>query len=559
VDQRPESAFRALTLAALAGGLLVRIMQYADNGSLWLDEIAIARNVIERPAFDLLTRPLDYQQSAPKGFLAAERLATTLAGNGDHVLRLWPFIASLAALILCWRLATRVLPPAGAFVTVTAAASGVSLIRQTSEMKQYGTDVAVALLLLCLTLSRREDRRFDITAALLGGLAVWFSQPSAIVAGCMVLALSVFAWQRRARLPRPHVAWRLALWTVSAAAAALIAVRSLTPATNDYMHRYWASGFPPATWREAVHRAWPWDPMMQLFASGGGGFGTSLGYPWPAMYAALSLIGLGLLLWRSPRAGWTLGLPILATVAAAIVHQYPFRDRVILFLLPIFFVGIGEATAVMYAGLARLRPGIGVLAVAVVVTGVLDKAVRVRPPYTMEDVHPIMRTLSNDRVKHPVIFLHYNAAPAFEYYARQYGFSPDDYSVASCGAAHPADSLHEVDRALRGQRRAWIMFVHVTGLVAPERADLLRYLDTIGRRLDRIVISSHRAIGPPFPSEAVLYDLSDPALLARADADTFPLRSRFNRGSDCAEGPQTMSVPRLAAPGVSQPGSRAPS
>ena len=65
MNQRSGRLLRSLTLAALAGGLLVRIAQYADHGSLWLDEIAVARNVTERAAFDLLTRPLYYQQAAP--------------------------------------------------------------------------------------------------------------------------------------------------------------------------------------------------------------------------------------------------------------------------------------------------------------------------------------------------------------------------------------------------------------------------------------------------------------------------------------------------------------
>lgn len=48
---------------------------------------------------------------------------------------------------------------------------------------------------------------------------------------------------------------------------------------------------------------------------------------------------------------------------------------------------------------------------------------RVRPPYTMEDVHPVMTVLAQDRANHPAMFLHYNAAPAFEYYARLLRYS----------------------------------------------------------------------------------------------------------------------------------------
>ena len=312
------------------------------------------------------------------------------------------------------------------------------------------------------------------------------------------------------------------------------------------MHRYWASGFPPASLRETVTTAWPWSPLVQLFSNGGGGFSTSLGYPWPAASAALALVGLALLVRRAPATGLTLALPLLATVAAALLRQYPFRDRVILFLVPILFLGFGEAATAAYAGLARLRHEVGVVAVAVLTAGVAYPVLRVHPPYPFEDVHPIMAAVAQDRPNAPAIFLHYNAAAAFEYYAPRYGFNPSDYSVASCRVSRPSAILREVDSALRGRRRAWVLFVHLTPSLAIERTDLLAYLDTIGRRLNTISVPGGRAVGAPVPSEAFLYDLSDPNLLARANAETFPLKATFDRGANCFEGPQAMSVPKLA-------------
>jgi hypothetical protein len=187
----------------------------------------------------------------------------------------------------------------------------------------------------------------------------------------------------------------------------------------------------------------------------------------------------------------------------------------------------------------------GAVALAALVVGVVYPIIRVVPPYTMEDVHPIMAGLAADRANAPAIFLHYSAAPAFEYYASRYGFEAGSYSVASCQVETPSDALREVD-SLRAQPRAWIVFVHVTPGLALERADLLAYLDTIGYRRDSIVLPSHRAVGGPIPSEAFLFDLSDPIRLAKATADRFPLRATFHRGASCLEGPQTMSVPKRA-------------
>lgn len=540
--ERSYVTFQTLTTVSVAIGVAIRIGQYANNGSLWLDEIAVAKNIIERSLVDLITRPLDYQQAAPKGFLAIEKVATLLGGTGDHVLRLWPFLASTAALLLFWRLASRVLEPAGTFVAVASTATAVSLIRQTSEVKQYGTDVFVAILLVSFASNARRDRRFDLLAGVVGAVMIWFSQPAVIVAGCLVLML---VWQRWAEPPDASIAWRCGLWATSAAGATLVTLRSLTPEANDYLHRYWVSGFPPKSWAEWWSTAWPWAPLADLFGSGGGGFSTALGYIWPSLWAGLALIGLALLVRRTGRVGLMVALPVVATVAAAVLHQFPFRDRAILFLVPMLLLGIGEVGSLVFRRLANISLPLAGLAVATITAGTLYPVLRVHPPYTTEDVHPIMAAIAADRGNRPAIFLHYNAAVAFDYYASLYGFAPADYSIAKCQVAAPTDMLRDVDEALRGRSRAWVVFVHVTALVAQERTDLLGYLDTIGRRLTTMTVANRRAVGAPLDSQAVLYDFSDPTRLAMADAASFPLKTRFNRGPNCHEGPQAMSVPRL--------------
>ena len=64
------------TVAFIGAGL--RAWQYAAGTSLWLDELAVAQNVVSRPIGELLLRPLVWDQVAPTGFLLAEKLAVGL-------------------------------------------------------------------------------------------------------------------------------------------------------------------------------------------------------------------------------------------------------------------------------------------------------------------------------------------------------------------------------------------------------------------------------------------------------------------------------------------------
>ena len=138
---------RAIALALGIAGALLRLWQYLGRGSLWIDEAAIARNVVARSRAQLL-QPLDYAQIAPKGFLLLEKLATDVFGAGEHALRLYSILTALAALPLFYALARRVLGENGALLAFALFAVLGRPIYYAAEAKQYGGDIFFACLLL---------------------------------------------------------------------------------------------------------------------------------------------------------------------------------------------------------------------------------------------------------------------------------------------------------------------------------------------------------------------------------------------------------------------------
>ena len=74
----PKIALGALLLT----GALLRLWQYGSNSSLWLDEAALARNIIDRSPSELLN-PLVYGQVAPIGFLLIQKTMISVAGASD--------------------------------------------------------------------------------------------------------------------------------------------------------------------------------------------------------------------------------------------------------------------------------------------------------------------------------------------------------------------------------------------------------------------------------------------------------------------------------------------
>ena len=97
-SRSPERSLGVATWVVIAIGAALRCVSYLRRDILWLDEAATARNVVERSLAELLTVPLDYGQSAPKGFLLLEWVVTRVFGTSALAFRLIPFASGIAGL-----------------------------------------------------------------------------------------------------------------------------------------------------------------------------------------------------------------------------------------------------------------------------------------------------------------------------------------------------------------------------------------------------------------------------------------------------------------------------
>ena len=130
----------------VALGLGCRIIQYGWNLSFWGDEASIVLNVRGKTAAQLLG-PLDFQQAAPPLFLLAERGLFRLLGGSELSMRLLPILAGCLAILLFASVARRLLSPWSAAIAVALFCCSERLTFHHVEVKQYGTDVFIAVAL----------------------------------------------------------------------------------------------------------------------------------------------------------------------------------------------------------------------------------------------------------------------------------------------------------------------------------------------------------------------------------------------------------------------------
>ena len=535
-DSRPRvtpathaRTFRILLGVAVVLGVSFRAIQYAADRSLWLDEAMLALNILHRSAAGL-TRSLDYKQVAPLSFLELEKLVTHAFGESELALRLLPFLCGLASLPLFAALAWRLLRPAPALLATLLFASAAGPIYYASEVKQYSSDLAVAIGLTVLAVMLLDDAtstRTKLGVALAGAGAMLLSHASVFVASGLALALAVRALVRRDRS---------ALGTAAATAPWLLMGVFIVVFTNARavgLNTLLASA-PGKDYPHGSTLSAQWNWLRELSSS----LLRSTGYAdtvpdhyihWPLL--ALAVIGAVALVRRRPTAALMLILPGAVMWVASSLHKYPIFDRTVLFLVPATALFAAEGAGVV-TGLARRRAPRVVVATIVVFLVLLVPLVhataRMIDPTKHEEIKAALVHIRSHWQSGDALFVDSGARFAFRYYldcgclaasevrgrglAWRFGQLPGGrgtepvplrqvdprFVVGRLDVTTFAALKRQLD-GLVGRSRVWILFTHISGGEEMRRiAAALQELDRRGQRLD-----SFPAVG----AYAYLYDL----------------------------------------------------
>ena len=506
---------RALVGLLLLIGVALRCRAYFAGTSLWLDEMLLSRNILELPLGALLTEPLQLDQVAPRGFLLVEKLSVLAFGPTELALRLFPFLCGIASLFLFWRLASRVLDRGAAIVALALCAIGVPFVKFGGEVKQYGVDAAAAILLTLVAIEVRERSASPgrlMAAGALGLLVVWFSQAAVVVMAGIGLALSVDWLLSRDANARRMLLITIPLWALASILGLLAGLRSMTPATREFMHDFWASGFLPWPMTSAVQLRWYWDQFVSIFADP-----TVLRYRWPAIFALAALFGF-VAIWRDSRSrGLIVSAPLVVALIVATLHQYPFRGRLAMYLVPSVLLALGAAAGWMRSLAGRLHPVAGWSVVAACLAVPVLTMVKHPPPYEVEHWRTVLQYLVTHRQAGDSIYVFPLSRVGMQFYGPQFGLQMDDWTTVPCHREDTRAYLRDVDR-FRGTARLWL----VSSGARPYRTArpaIRGYLETIGRRTDAMALRSFSMTDVTVER----FDLSDPARLTAASAETFPV------------------------------------
>lgn len=517
--------------AMLAIGIILRIRELLANRSLSQDEAQLALNIIDRP-FERLFGQLDFNQAAPPGYLAAQKLIVEGLGESEYSLRLFPFLAGTLALVLMLFLAREVVSPLAAPLALGVFAFSEPLIGYTASNKQYAVDVLMTVVVLLVGV-RAGDHPRDVDGLVLfagvGAAAVWLSHASVFVLAGVSTALAAWLLAKRQ--------WRSAV-NVSIASSAWLASFSIFAATSLQevagIRRSLVST--PGTFASSGSGSADSDALQFAVRTGLGAFRYAAGIPHflehgdddagvliALIVAAFCIVGLISIAASRPERALVLVAPLGFMLIAWALAQYPLLGRTQLFLVPIYVLLLGEGVAsTVRAARTPARRAAVVMVAGIVGTILAVPAVKQAvDPRKFHEIKPVLEYIAKEQRPGDVVYVHYTAQPQLRYYlecgcagprfeaARKAGLWPLRRGVGGPSPWAPAmssvpprlivgqerardpGSFKAQFAALRGRERVWVLLPEVE---QPTRASLVRELDGIGTRRSTFAVGDVDAL-----------------------------------------------------------------
>jgi hypothetical protein len=335
---------RSLVPILVLLGLGLRTYHYARNPSMWHDEAALVLNVLDKNLVELLG-PLGYHEAAPPLFLWLERGAVLLFGDSTYALRLMPFLASCAALILLVDVARQTLAPAAVPWAVLLLACSDHLLWHACEAKPYSSDVLAAAVVLALY-HRSVSWPLGPGLLLAAGMAPWVifvSYPGCFLCGGLLVAFLLPA----CRSGRASV--RMAYGLLAATILVSFALVVLGPAQAQHspeMLSCWVHTWP--RWdRPWTIPCWTLVQTMEVFRYAFEPAGQGL-----CLFALIGAISLWYHCARERLA--LLVTPVALALLAAYLHAYPYGGyRVVVFATVALAILSAEGVSVCLRWLNR--------------------------------------------------------------------------------------------------------------------------------------------------------------------------------------------------------------
>ena len=445
---------KPLTFLLLVAGVLIRLIPFLFNRSLWYDEALLANNILNL-SFGQLTGILPNNQAAPIGFLWAENLSVMTLGTSEYALRLFPFCCSIFSLYLFYKLADQVLKYPFVQIALAFFVFGSPIVYYATEVKQYSCDLTFALLVLVTTFSllksKIEQKTFFCYAGL-GIISIWFSQPVIFILAGAYLSLLYFHSKNKNYKYLRSLVWVGGCWALS---FSLYFFLFLKPAiSNPNLQNYHNQYFMPFAFWEPINWKWYFETFTGIIR-------TTAGIFFKYLAAPFALAGIVVFFKQKTEILLLFIVPVILTFIASGLHLYSTIPRLLLFLSPIviLFVVKGlEMTYLFFETKQRLSFAkylVWLISGILLLQPFLNTAIHdMANPKEVEAIKSTMRFIEKNKKPGDTLVLYPHAIPQYTYYKHRFDF--DGLDVLEV----PLENVNSITEKLAKHDRIWLLFSH---------------------------------------------------------------------------------------------------
>jgi len=445
---------RVFLAAALLVFMVGAAMRLYDLGarSLRVDEAWVACKVIQTDLADVIFDQGEFHYTYPTGFGVLVHLFYRAFGRGEAALRLFPSLSSIAAIVLFFYLARRLMGRAGALISMSTFAFSYWGVIYGRDLKQYSSDIllTIAATLVADRLVEKRDAARWLAFAACAVLGVWFSQTLVFVLPGLFLAILL--------VMRREKSWR--------GFAALCGSGLLTAAS--FGASYWffirkaASNVLLESWDDFFADTSGLLPLLKWTIGRLWSYIVYFFFPQPFFLVAaiLALLGLIFLARRNRVNLLYLLSPFVMVYIASLLHRYAFGgERVSLFLLPLVILMVSGGMEWLRSLVSQKRRWVANAGLALLTVGYAYPAFDVSfvHPVRVEEARPVVGKIQQLLAPEDTIYVYNHGRFAFDYYY-QGPRAPVYYGHD--GRENPQVYYNEIDKLTSNGGRFWFFLSH---------------------------------------------------------------------------------------------------
>lgn len=448
--QNPQFVLSAMFYLIIFIGVFLAIYQFIFNRSLWIDEASLALSIISRD-FIGLTKPLDYDQVAPIGFLFIERISVLILGKNELALRIFPLISFLTSIPFFYLLSNKLVKNnVIALISTSIFSITLSLLYYSSEVKQYSIDVLFTIIIFYYTLTLQLNKNKSLFIyAIIGSIAVWFSNVSIIILFVTGVYLLYFEGYQNKNY---KILFPFLFWATSFFIYYYLFIHN-HPAT-EFMTTYWRNenAFLPLNPFSKEFYSFLFRSTKEIYALLGFG-------PFWFIPLIISLSAIGFMLKQRKYALLYYCLtPIMVHLLLSSLTLYPFERRLLLYITPLIILiySIGLYHLFEFTNMKILRLPYFLLILPVLI---MFYPIHSHFPIKIEEIKNSLNYIEKNIKKNETIYAYYGSHRAFVFYKETKIININNAIIV--GTRHRKKNYEYDDELLNLKGKVWLLFSHV--------------------------------------------------------------------------------------------------